>query len=63
MNTGIKYSPTIQPNHPQMLAPPVRSLHILQKRPKILTLPLSFLKLQRHDARNNIIAMFQHLPR
>jgi len=63
INPGIKYSPTIQPNNPQMLAPSVRLFHILQKRPKILTLPFSFFKLQGHNARNNIIAMFQHLSR
>ena len=46
-----------------MLAPSVRLLHILQKRPKVLTLPFSFLELQRHNARDNIISMFQHLSR
>jgi len=45
-----------------MLAPSVRLFHILQKRPKILTLAFSFLKLQRHNTRDNIITMLKHLP-
>ena len=45
-----------------MLSPPVRRLHILEKRTKVFTLALSLFKLNRHNARDNIIAMLEHLP-
>jgi hypothetical protein len=46
-----------------MLSPPVGLLHIFKERAKVLTLALSLLKFNRHNARDNIIAMLEDLSR
>jgi hypothetical protein len=58
----IACSPAIKSNNSQMLSPPIRRLHILEKCTKVFTLTLSLLKLNRHNACDNIIAMLEHLP-
>jgi hypothetical protein len=55
--------PCIQTNDSQSFAPSLRSFHLLKEVSKILTLPFSFLKLDRHHARYHIVAMFQDLSR
>ena len=55
--------PWIYSNNTQPLPPSFRLVYVLEKYPKIGTLPFSFLKLARHNACNYIIAMLKDLPR